>query len=75
MSEVDLMMRIEHPFIVNMLGCFQDNHTLYLCLEFVPGEVFTILREEGRFSMDTFDFTPRKPWHLSICTVITLSVT
>jgi protein kinase X len=57
MSEVDLMMRIEHPFIVNMIGCFQDTETLYLCLEFVPGgEVFTILREEGRFSMDTSRF-------------------
>ena len=57
MSEVDLMMRIEHPFIVNMLGCFQDTEALYLCLEFVPGgEVFTILREEGRFSSDTSKF-------------------
>ena len=51
------MMRIEHPFIVNMIGCFQDSATLYLALEFVPGgEVFTILREEGRFSMETSRF-------------------
>ena len=51
LSEVDLMMRLEHPFIVNMVGMFQDALTVYLVLEYVPGgEVFTILREEGRFT-------------------------
>lgn len=56
-SEVDLLMRLEHPFLVNMHGIFQDGINVYMCLEFVPGgEVFSILRDLGRFPEDQGKF-------------------
>ncbi|ETI55667.1 AGC/PKA protein kinase [Phytophthora nicotianae CJ01A1] len=48
--EVEILSRIQHPFIVNYLGHFQDERRLYLVLEYVQGgELFSYLRRQGRF--------------------------
>lgn len=56
-SEVRLLSMIMHPFIVNLLGHFQDEHKLYMVIEYVQGgELFSHLRREGRFSDDASKF-------------------
>lgn len=40
------------PFVVNLLGTFQDSNFLYLVLEYVVGgEFFTHLRMSGRYGI------------------------
>ena len=40
---------VEHPFLVQMSGTFQDKECVYIVLEFVSGgEFFTLLRNNGR---------------------------
>lgn len=49
--EVEILSKIEHPFIVSYLGHFQDERRLYLVLEYVQGgELFSYLRRQGRFA-------------------------
>ena len=44
-AEKDILMSIEHPFIVNLLVAFQDTRRLFLLLEYVNGgELFGLLR-------------------------------
>jgi len=46
-----------HPFIVNLLGTFQDAKFLYMVLEYVNGgEFFTHLRKAGRLEDDHAKF-------------------
>ena len=53
-SEVVILKMVSHPFIVNLLGHFQDERKLYMVLEYVHGgELFSHLRREGRFSDQT----------------------
>eukprot|EP01024_Parvocaulis_polyphysoides_P025803 TRINITY_DN2345_c1_g1_i1.p1 TRINITY_DN2345_c1_g1~~TRINITY_DN2345_c1_g1_i1.p1 ORF type:complete len:343 (-),score=41.49 TRINITY_DN2345_c1_g1_i1:302-1330(-) len=55
--EVQILKLIEHPFLVSQRGLFQDNHYIYLVLEYVNGgEFFTHLRARGRLSEDTARF-------------------
>ena len=50
-SEVVILKMVSHPFIVNLIGHFQDERRLYMVLEYVHGgELFSHLRREGRFS-------------------------
>lgn len=45
MNEKHILDAIDHPFLVNMLGSFQDVQNLYLILEYVSGgELFSLLR-------------------------------
>jgi serine/threonine protein kinase len=56
-SEVEILTKVSHPFIVNLFGHIQDSRRLYMLLEFVPGgEVFTKLRDEDTFSLDATRF-------------------
>ncbi|TYZ68238.1 hypothetical protein PybrP1_007905 [[Pythium] brassicae (nom. inval.)] len=49
--EVEILSKIDHPFIVSYLGHFQDERRLYLVLEYVQGgELFSYLRRQGRFA-------------------------
>lgn len=49
-SEKTILACLDHPFIVNLSGTFQDKRYLYMCLEYViGGEFFTHLRKAGRF--------------------------
>ncbi|KAH7883235.1 kinase-like domain-containing protein [Phlebopus sp. FC_14] len=49
-NEKSLLEAVQHPFIVNLWGAFQDNSNLYMVMDFVPGgELFTLLRRSNRF--------------------------
>lgn len=57
LSEKQILTSVHHPFIVNMIKCFQDDKNLYMLLEYVPGgELFSHLRKAGRFSNETTRF-------------------
>ena len=50
-SEVKILSMIQNPFIVNMVGHFQDPVALYMVIEYVQGgELYSHLRREVRFS-------------------------
>jgi len=50
MSETSILVKLKHPFIVNMYGKFHDPRYVHLVLEYiVGGEFFTHLRKAGRF--------------------------
>ncbi|ORY96167.1 kinase-like domain-containing protein [Syncephalastrum racemosum] len=56
-NERDVLIRISHPFIVNLWGTFQDDANLYMIMDFVPGgELFSLLRKSKRFSNDMARF-------------------
>ncbi|KAG6335822.1 hypothetical protein ID866_3258 [Astraeus odoratus] len=47
-NEKMLLEAVQHPFIVNLWGAFQDATNLYMVMDFVPGgELFTLLRRSG----------------------------
>ncbi|KAJ8697106.1 cAMP-dependent protein kinase catalytic subunit [Pleurotus ostreatus] len=49
-NEQHILECIQHPFIVNLWGTFQDCTNLYMVMDFVPGgELFTLLRRSNRF--------------------------
>lgn len=49
-NEQLMLASVQHPFIVNLWGTFQDSANLYMVMDFVPGgELFTLLRRSGRF--------------------------
>ena len=48
-SEVRILALIEHPFIVNMAGHFQNDQALFMVIEYVQGgELYSHLRREVR---------------------------
>lgn len=48
MNEKQILEQLDHPFLVKILGTFQDSNNLYLVLEYVQGgELFTYLRKSG----------------------------
>lgn len=50
MNEKQILEQLDFPFLVKILGTFQDSNNLYLVLEYVQGgELFTYLRKSGRF--------------------------
>lgn len=52
-SEKNILQAISHPFIVNLIGAFQDEKRLYMLMEFVNGgELFSYLRNERRLCND-----------------------
>jgi protein kinase X len=52
-TEKKLLEVISHPFIVNLMGAFQDDKNLYLMMEYIiGGEFFSHLRKAGRFPND-----------------------
>ena len=56
-SEKDILMMIDHPFIVTLVAAFQDEKRLYMLMEFVNGgELFSYLRKQGRLSVDAARF-------------------
>ena len=56
-SEKDSLMKLHHPFIVDLFHTFQDKKSLYLVLEFVVGgEFFSYLRQKGRLGEETARF-------------------
>jgi len=56
-TEKKILEEISHPFIVNLMGAFQDDKNLYLMMEYIiGGEFFSHLRKAGRFPNDTARF-------------------
>ncbi|XP_077987312.1 cAMP-dependent protein kinase catalytic subunit PRKX-like [Glandiceps talaboti] len=50
-SEKAILQQVQHPFIVNLLWSYHDDTFLYMLLEYVSGgELFTYLRNAGRFN-------------------------
>jgi serine/threonine protein kinase len=37
MNEKNLLSKLKHPFIVNMIAAFQDRDTLYLVMDYLAG--------------------------------------
>lgn len=57
MREKQILMKISHPFIVNLYWGFQTAHDLYLVMDFCPGgELFFHLHNLGRLSEDQARF-------------------
>ncbi|KZV68745.1 kinase-like protein [Peniophora sp. CONT] len=49
-NEMNMLLAVQHPFIVNLWGTFQDATNLYMVMDFVPGgELFSLLRRSNRF--------------------------
>ncbi|KAI0317401.1 kinase-like domain-containing protein [Amylostereum chailletii] len=49
-NEQQMLLAVQHPFIINLWGTFQDATNLYMVMDFVPGgELFTLLRRSNRF--------------------------
>ncbi|KAG6816589.1 cAMP-dependent protein kinase catalytic subunit [Tephrocybe sp. NHM501043] len=49
-NEQHMLEAVQHSFIINLWGSFQDATNLYMVMDFVPGgELFTLLRRSGRF--------------------------
>ena len=47
-SEQRMLASVQHPFIINLWGTFQDCSNLYMVMDFVPGgELFTLLRRSN----------------------------
>ena len=47
-NEQRMLMAVQHPFIINLWGSFQDSANLYMVMDFVPGgELFTLLRRSN----------------------------
>ena len=37
MTEKNILCELQHPFLVSLKECFQDEHKLYFILEYCPG--------------------------------------
>ncbi|KAF9012670.1 kinase-like domain-containing protein [Cyathus striatus] len=49
-NEQHMLEAVQHPFIINLWGSFQDAGNLYMVMDFVPGgELFSLLRRSHRF--------------------------
>lgn len=47
-NEQQMLSSVQHPFIINLWGTFQDAGSLYMVMDFVPGgELFTLLRRSN----------------------------
>jgi len=56
-AERNLMMKIQHPFAVNMFGSFKDDRYVFIVMEVVSGgEMFTHLRRARKFSDEQSKF-------------------
>jgi len=54
MDELQTMATIRnHPFMIHLFASFKDANNLYLCMEYAEGELFTLLRQVGRFDVPT----------------------
>ncbi|KAJ3407005.1 camp-dependent protein kinase catalytic subunit [Chytridiales sp. JEL 0842] len=56
-NEKLILEQLNYPFLVNMLGTFQDSLNVYFVLEYVQGgELFSFLRRSGRFPNNVAKF-------------------
>eukprot|EP01113_Clastostelium_recurvatum_P040943 TRINITY_DN643_c0_g1_i1.p1 TRINITY_DN643_c0_g1~~TRINITY_DN643_c0_g1_i1.p1 ORF type:complete len:350 (+),score=96.03 TRINITY_DN643_c0_g1_i1:140-1189(+) len=56
-NEKNILLAVDHPFIVKLYQTFQDDRNLYMLEEYViGGEMFSHLRRAGRFDNTTAQF-------------------
>ncbi|KAI7900735.1 camp-dependent protein kinase 6 [Cokeromyces recurvatus] len=56
-NEHSILISVQHPFIVNLWGSFQDCANLYMVMDYIPGgELFSYLRKSKKFSNDVARF-------------------
>ncbi|ESO96139.1 hypothetical protein LOTGIDRAFT_116148, partial [Lottia gigantea] len=56
-NEKEILASISHPFIVNMKKAWHTDVFLYMLMEYIPGgELFTYLRQRGRFPVNASIF-------------------
>lgn len=56
-NEKSQMSACDHPFLIRLITTFQAEHEVYLVLETaLGGELFSLLREKGRFDEPTSRF-------------------
>ncbi|ORE02363.1 camp-dependent protein kinase 6 [Rhizopus microsporus var. microsporus] len=56
-NERAILASVQHPFIVNLWGSFQDDANLYMVMDYVPGgELFSFLRKSKKFSNEVARF-------------------
>jgi serine/threonine protein kinase len=49
-NEKNILDMLDHPFLISMLGTFQDTANIYIAMEYVSGgELFSYLRRCGVF--------------------------
>ncbi len=61
-NEQMMLQAVQHPFIINLWGAFQDSSNLYMVMDFVPGgELFTLLRRSN-----VRDLIPRVLWEVTL---------
>ncbi|OBZ72827.1 cAMP-dependent protein kinase type 1 [Grifola frondosa] len=49
-NEQMVLEAVQHPFVINLWGTFQDSANLYMVMDFIPGgELFALLRRSNRF--------------------------
>ncbi|EKC99215.1 hypothetical protein A1Q2_06415 [Trichosporon asahii var. asahii CBS 8904] len=52
-SEREMLVRVRHPFLVNLWGTFQDVNNLYMVMDFVAGgELFSLLRKSQFYAAE-----------------------
>ena len=57
MTERNVLMRSQSPFIVKLWYSFQDETCVYYCIDYVPGgELFGYLKKYKRFNLDQSRF-------------------
>ncbi len=57
MNEKNVLQQLDHPFIVKLYKTFQDEHHLFIIMEYVVGgELFSHLRKVGKFPNDVAKF-------------------
>ncbi|XP_017752093.1 PREDICTED: cAMP-dependent protein kinase catalytic subunit PRKX [Rhinopithecus bieti] len=53
-NEKSVLKEVSHPFLIRLFWTWHDEHFLYMLMEYVPGgELFSYLRNRGRFSSTT----------------------
>jgi serine/threonine protein kinase len=53
-NEKNILLELNHPFIVTLYATWQDETNLYMLMDYViGGELFSYLRRAGRFANDT----------------------
>jgi hypothetical protein len=56
-AERYILLRVRHPFVVDLFTTFQDSLNIYMLMSYVPGgELFTHLRRAQRFTPDVTRF-------------------
>lgn len=62
-SEREMLVRVRHPFLVNLWGTFADSKNLYMVMDFVAGgELFSLLRKSQVRAVFVVEFRFESCW-------------